>query len=51
MDSKGMEFTASVDIPKHDGEVGPARQQVLGLIASALIERVQQTGNTAMMTT
>lgn len=44
-----MKFGASEDVPQHDREVGPSRQQVLRLIASALIERVQKTGHTAMM--
>lgn len=49
MNSKRMKFGASEDVPQHDREVGPSRQQVLRLVASALIERVQKTGHTAMM--
>ena len=44
-----MDATAGVDVPEDDGEVLAARQQVVGLVARAVVEGVQQAGHPALV--
>ena len=49
MDGECVDATAGVDVPEDDGEVLATREQVVGLVARAVVEGVQQAGHPALV--